>query len=326
MNFLRRAGIAALGLAGVLAAPEALPQSPDWPAKALRVIVAYPAGGTSDAVVRQLAEKLSPSLGQPVVVENRAGAGGSIGIDAVAKSTDGHTVGFASISPLTLNPHVMPVAYDPLRDLVPVASVMYSPVYVLATPTFTGKSFEDVLAQARRSPGRLNLATSGVATVGHLMLEQLKREARVDINHVPYKGGGQVVTDAAGGHFELFTTNPSPGVNAMLAQGKLRLIAVAAPRRLPAHPAVPTMAELGFPAANLTSVFGFFAPARMPAEHVRRLNAEVNRALADPAVAERLVKLDNVVSVGTPEAFAAVVRAEYDANAKVVKAAGIRAD
>ena len=313
-------------LSFLVAASACLAQSPDWPAKPLRVIVAYPAGGTSDAVVRQLAEKLSPALGQPVVVENRAGAGGSIGIDAVAKSTDGHTVGFASISPLTLNPHVMPVAYDPLRDLVPVASVMYSPVYVLATPSFTGRTFGDVIDQARANPGRLNLATSGVATVGHLMLEQVKRDARIDINHVPYKGGGQVITDAAGGHFELFTTNPSPGVNAMLSQGKLRLLAVAAPKRLPAHPAVPTMAELGYPAANLTSVFGFFAPARMPAGHVKRLNAEVNRALADAAVSERLVKLDNVVSTGTPEAFAALVRAEHESNAAVVKAAGIRAD
>lgn len=322
----RLALAAAMSAAASLVPLAAFAQAEAWPSKPLRIVVAYPAGGTSDAVVRQLAEKLAPALGQPVVVENRAGAGGSIGIDALAKSTDGHTIGFASISPLTLNPHVMAVAYDPLRDVAPVASVMYSPVYVLATPSFAGKSFADVIALAKANPGRLNLATSGVATVGHLMLEQLKRDARIDINHVPYKGGGQVVTDAAGGHFELFTTNPSPGVNAMIAQGKLRLLAVAAPKRLAAHPSVPTMAELGYPGANLTSVFGFFAPAAMPDGHRKRINAEVNRALADPAVAERLAKLDNVVSTGTPESFAALVRAEYDANAKVVKAAGIRAD
>ena len=122
------------------------------------------------------------------------------------------------------------------------------------------------------------------------MLEQIKRQARVDINHIPYKGGGQVVTDAAGGHFELFTANPSPGVNGMIAQGKLRVLAVAAPKRLAAMPSIPTLAELGYPAANLTSVFGYFAPARTPPEIVRRLNAEINRILGGKEVQDRLTK------------------------------------
>jgi tripartite-type tricarboxylate transporter receptor subunit TctC len=311
--------VAALMLLGAVAAHA-------WPTKPVRIVVAYPTGGISDAVVRLMAEKLGPALGQPIVVENRAGAGGSIGMDAVAKATDGHTFGFASVSPLTLNPHVMKVPYDPLKDVVPVANVMYSPVYVLATPAFTGKSFADVLAQAREHPGKLNLATAGVATVGHVMLEQIKRQAKVDINHVPYKGGGQVITDAAGGHFELFTANPSPGVNGLVAKSTLRVLAVAAPQRLPAFPNAPTLTELGLPAANLTSVFGYFAPAKTPPEVIRRLNAEINRILGDKDVQERLAKLDNVVSSGTPEQFAALIRAEYDANAKVVKEAGIRVD
>lgn len=325
--FLARIAPALLAGAIVLLSAPALAQAPSWPTKPVRVIVVYPAGGTSDAVVRQVAERLGPALGQPIVVENRAGAGGSIGMDAVAKAApDGHTIGFAAISPLTLNPHVMNVPYDPLKDIAPVASVMFSPVYVLGTPAFTGRTFEEAIAQARQKPGRLNLATSGVATVGHLMLEILKRQAGVDINHVPYKGGGQVITDAAGGHFELFTANPSPGVNAMIQQGKLRVLAVAAPQRLADMPGTPTLAESGYPAANLTSVFGFFAPARTPPEVVRRLNAEINRVLGEPAVQERLVKLDNVVSTGTPEQFAARIRSEYEANARIVKEAGIRAE
>jgi tripartite-type tricarboxylate transporter receptor subunit TctC len=143
---------------------------------------------------------------------------------------------------------------------------------------------------------------------------------------VPYKGGGQVITDAAGGQFELFTANPSPGVNAMLQQGKFRILAVAAPKRLAALPAIPTMTELGYPDSNYTSHFGFYAPARTPEAALKRLHAEINAALAQPDVADRLVKLDNVVAPSSIAEFAQVIRREYEQNAKVVAKAGIRSE
>jgi tripartite-type tricarboxylate transporter receptor subunit TctC len=292
----------------------------------VRVIVPYAPGGTSDAAMRLLAERLAPALGQTVVVENRPGASGTTGVDAMAKSTDGHTFAFSAISPVTLNPHLQKVPYDPLKDVLPVASVMYSPVYFVATGAFTGKSFADVLSQARAEPGKLNVASSGMGSVGHLMLEQLSRKAGVKFNHIPYKGSGQVINDAAGGQFELFTTNPSPAVNGLIAQGKLRVLAVAAGQRLPGFPEAPTFTELGHPDANLSSVFGVFAPARTPPEAVKRLNAEVNKLLADKEVQERLAKLDNIVSPSTPEQFAARLQREHDANARVVKDAGIKLD
>ena len=246
------ARIVFLILAAALAAPAG---AQTFPSKPVRIIVVYPPGGTSDAVTRLLAEKLAPALGQQVLVENRGGAGGAIGMDAMAKSApDGHTLAFSAISPVTLLPHVGKVPYDALKDIAPVASVMYSPVYLLATPAFTGKDFADVVAQSKAKPGSLRTGTSGIATLGHLMVEQL-RIAGLDTTHVPYRGGGQVITDAAGGQFELFTANPSPGVNAMLQQGKFRILAVAAPRRLPALPAIPTMTELGYPDSNYTSHF-----------------------------------------------------------------------
>ena len=291
------------------------------------MIVVYPPGGTSDGVARPLADKLSVQLGQQVIVENKGGAGGAIGMDAMAKSPpDGTTLAFSAISPVTLLPHVGKVPYDPLKDIAPVASVMYSPVYMLATSAFTGKDFSDAIAQAKAKPGSIRLATSGIATLGHLMLEQIKLAAGVDITHVPYKGGGQVITDAAGGQFELFTSNPSPGVNSLLTQGRMRVLAVAAPQRLATMPTVPTLLELGYPDSNLTSQFGVFAPAKTPQAIVLRLNAEINKALGAPDLADRLVKLDNVPSTAGVEQFARTIRAEYEANARIVAKAHIRAD
>ena len=311
----------------LLLAALALPAfAQTFPSKPVRIIVVYPPGGTSDAVTRLLAEKLAPALGQQVLVENRGGAGGAIGMDAMAKSApDGHTLAFGAISPITLLPHVGKVPYDALKDIAPVASVMYSPVYLLATPSFPGKDFADLVAQAKAKPGSLRAGTSGIATLGHLLVEQL-RIAGIDLVHVPYRGGGQVITDAAGGQFELFTANPSPGVNTMLQQGRFRILAVAAPRRLAALPAVPTLTELGYPVSNYTSHFGFFAPARTPEPALKRLHAEINAALALPDVAERLTRLDNVVAATSVAEFTQVIRREYEANAKVVAKAGIRVE
>lgn len=318
----RRLLMAALGAAVVVPAWAADP----WPTRPVRIVVPYAPGGTSDAAARLLAERLGPVLGQTVVVENRPGASGTSGMDAMAKSSDGHTFAFAAISPVTLNPHLQKVPYDALKDVAPVASVMYSPVYFVATSAFTGKTFADVLAQAKAQPGKLNVATSGMGSVGHLMLEQIGRKAGVKFNHIPYKGSGQVINDAAGGQFELFTTNPSPAVNGLIAQGKLRVLAVAAGQRLPAFPEAPTFTELGHPDANLSSVFGVFAPARTPVEVQQRLNAEVNKLLADKDVQERLTKLDNIVSPASRDQFAAQVQREHEANARVVKDAGIKVE
>lgn len=297
------------------------------PAAPLRVIVVYPPGGPSDVVARVLAERLGARLGDAVIVENRSGASGAIGIDAMAKAApDGRTLAFSAVSPVTLLPHVARVPYDPIKDVAPVASVMFSPVYLVATPAFTGRTLEDAIAQARTKPGSIRLATSGVATLGHVMLEQIRSAASVDIVHVPYKGGGQVALDAAAGQFELFTTNPAPGVNGLVAQGKLRMLAVAAPQRLAAHPSVPTMAERGRPESNYASLFGLFAPGRTPEAEIARLNAEVNAVLALPAVRERIAGLDNVPAPDTPQAFARRVLQEYASNARLVARTGLRAD
>ncbi|WP_231408672.1 Bug family tripartite tricarboxylate transporter substrate binding protein [Ralstonia solanacearum] len=307
----------------LLSATSALAQ--DYPAKPIRIIVAYPTGGISDNVARALGEKLATQLGQPVVVENRAGAGGSIGMDAVAKSApDGYTLGFSAVSPLTLNPHFGKLPYDPQKDIAPVINVMYAPMILLGTPSFTGKSFADMLAQSRAKPGTIRWSTSGMGTVGHLALEQVKVQAHVDITLIPYKGGGQQLTDALGGQVEVMSTNVGPTLMQHVSSGKLRPLAVGAPHRLDALPTVPTFAELGYAKANMASTFGVFAPAKTPAPIIARLNTEINKALASPDLRERLTQASVVPVGGTPEQFTAAIRAEYDSNSRIVHAAGIK--
>jgi tripartite-type tricarboxylate transporter receptor subunit TctC len=323
----RRSALAVgLGALAATVLPLAARAQARWPTHPLKIIVPYPAGGVTDVVARMLADRLRPLLGQAVVVDNRAGAGGTIGMDAVAKSSDAHTLAFAAISPLTLNPHIMKVQYDALKDFTPVASVMYSPVYVLATSRFKGASFNDAIARAKAEPGKVSIASSGYGTLGHIMIEQIRRKSGADLTHIPYKGGSQLVTDAAGGQFDLLVANPFATLNSLIEEGKLRVLAVTGPRRLPTMPQVPTLAELGYPEANLTSLFGFYAPASMPPEAVRRLNSDINQVLAEKEVQEQLRKLDNVVSTGTPQQFAALIEKEHAANARIVRQANIKAE
>ncbi|HYF20153.1 MAG TPA: tripartite tricarboxylate transporter substrate binding protein [Ramlibacter sp.] len=321
MTLDRRAVLAALSLL-----PFATRAQAAWPSRPVRMVVAYPPGGVSDAVARALGDKLSPALGQPVVIENRAGASGSIGVDAVAKATDGHTFGFAAISPLALNPHLGKSPFDPVKDIVPVVSVMYSPVLLLATSALAAPTFQEMLAAARARPGSVRWATSGPASLGHLMLEQLKSAAKVDIAHIPYKGGGQQITDALSGQFEVLSVNTGPAITAHVKAGKLRPLAVGAPTRLEAFPNVPTLGELGFAPANLTSLFGLLAPAGTPAAVVERLNAEVNKALATPDLRARLVGSDNVPTGGTAADFARQIAQESQNNARIIQAANIKAE
>ncbi|HEX2543526.1 MAG TPA: tripartite tricarboxylate transporter substrate binding protein [Ramlibacter sp.] len=317
----RRAALAALA---ALAAPSF---AQTWPARPLRIVVPYPTGGISDLVARAIGERLAQRLGQPVVIENKAGASGTIGMDAVAKAQpDGYTVGFSAISPLTLSPAVGKVPYDPERDFTPVASVMVSPVLLLATPALAARDFRELLTQARDMPDKVRWATSGQASLGHLMMEQLQAAAKVRLVHIPYKGGGQQITDGLSGQFEVLSINAGPSITEHVRSGRLRPLAVGAPRRLESLPQVPTLGELGFPAANLSSHFGFFAPGNLPARILERLNGEVNAALEVPEIRNRLLASENVPTGGSSRDFARLVAAEADSTGRIVRAAGIKSE
>ncbi len=325
-RYLRRrllAGLPALFAAGLPF--SALAQAPAWPSKPIRIIVAYPAGGVSDVVARALGDKLSSQLHTPVVVENKAGAGGSIGMDMVTKAApDGYTLGFSAISPLVLNPHLGKSPFDPARDIAPVASVMYSPVLLMGTPATGAKDFRQLLAAAKARPGEVRWATSGLASLGHIMLEQIMLTGKLQITHVPYKGGGQQLNDALSGQFEVLSTNAGPAVMQQMKAGKLQALAVGAPKRLETLPDVPTLAELGFAAANMSSQFGIFAPAQTPAPVLERLNTEINKALALPDIKARLEATDNVPTGGRAADFARQIAAESETNARIIRAANIQ--
>lgn len=321
-SWLRRALLASLAFCFSLGA-----SAQPWPSKPVRIVVAYPAGGVSDVVARALADKLTSALGQSVVVENKAGASGSIGVDAVAKAApDGHTLGFAAISPLSLNPHLGKSPFDPFKDIVPVVSVMYSPVLLLATSASDSRDFKGLIDAARAKPGAIRWATSGNASLGHIMLEQIANAAKVQITHVPYKGGGQQMNDALSGQFEVLSSNAGPTLLQHVKAGKLRVLAVGSPARLDSLPAVPTLAELGYGAANLSSTFGLFAPAGTPPSVIERINVEVNQALAQADLRGKLLATDNVPTGGSAAEFARVIATESDNNARIIRASRIQAD
>lgn len=319
----RRALLAAVP--AVAWAPPTMAQ-PRWPMQPLRLIVVYPPGGLSDGMARMLADRLESQLGVPVRVDNRAGGGGSVGLQALAQAApDGHTLGYSAVSPLTLRPHLQAggAGADPLRGIAPVAGVMFTPVLLVGTPAFTGRDFAALLAQARARPGALRWATSGLATAGHLVLEQVQAGAGVRVTHVPYKGGGQQLNDALAGQFELLSTNVAPAQLQHVAAGRFTPLAVGAPRRLDVLAQVPTFAELGLAQANVSSLFGVFAPAGTPAAVLDRLNAEVNRALADPSLQGRIVASDNLPAGGSRAAFARRIDEEWAGN-RVLRSSGIR--
>lgn len=296
--------------------------------KPLRMVVAYPPGGVSDVVARALADALAPRLSTPVLVENRAGASGTLGVNAVAKAgaDAADMVVFTALSPLTLSPHLGALPYDALRDLVPVASVMVSPVLLAATPALADTDFKAMLARARAQPGRLRWATSGSGSLGHLMLESIGRAHGVSFTHVPYKGGGQQITDALGGQFEILSVNTSGAVLQHVREGRLKALAVGAPARLDALPQTPTLTELGLAQANFHSRFGLFASAAMPPAVLERLNQQVNAVLSTPALRERLLAAECVPALSSPNELARLVASEHQIMGQLVREARIQAD
>ncbi len=299
-----------------------------YPNRPITYVVPYAAGGAADAFARQLAHELGKRLGQPVVVENRAGANGNIGSAQVARGTaDGYTLLLGTASTIDINPHLygarMP--YDPLKDLVPV-SATHSMVNVLVVgATSSLKSVADVVTQAKLKPGSLSYASAGVGNTMHLAGEQFKTQAGIDIVHVPYKGGAPALNDVLAGQLPMMFNN-LPAVVPLVKSGKLKALAVAARQRSPLLPDVPTMAEAGL--ANFESVVwnGVFVKTGTPAAIVNRLNREISAVLNDPAVRTSLEEQGFEVTPSTPEQFAQLIRTDFPRWGVLVKQSGATAD
>lgn len=298
----------------------------NYPAKPIRLIVGYTPGGATDIVARLLATKLQEALGQTVIVENKPGAGSNIASELVAKSApDGYTLLVGSIANATNMVVYKNLGYDTLRDFAPVTQLMSAPSVLAVHPSFPAKNLQELIALAKRDPGKYAFASSGSGGSPHLAGEMLKLRAGIDLIHVPYKGAAPALSDLLGGQVQMaFQTALSAVPH--LQSGQLRAVAVAANKRLAQLPNVPTMAEAGLPDFEVSSWNGLFAPAKTPPEIVARLHAEAVKALTTPDLREKL-NAQGAEAVGsTPEEFRAYIRAEIEKWGKVVRASGARVD
>jgi len=327
---LRLSSPAALAPAALFAAASigsALPvhAQPAWPVKPVRLVAGFPPGGISDILARVVGARLGELLGQPVIVENRAGAGGTIGADLVAKSAaDGYTLFLGVNATQSIAPSLYPkLPYNPATDFAPITIAAVTPVLLVAHPSLPVKNVKDLIAIARAQPGQLNYASTGTGALPHLTTELFSLRAGVKMNHVPYKGGAPAMLDLVAGQVSLMFDN-IPTAIAQVRAGKVRALAVAQAKRTPAAPDIPTMAEAGFPGFEVTSWQGFLAPAGTPVAVVNRLNADIVKVLGLPDVRERLTAQGIEIRTSTPAEFAAIIRTDAEVWAKVVKATGTR--
>ena len=296
-----------------------------WPAKPIRFIIAQPPGGQNDVQARLIGLKLTELWGQPVVFDNRAGAGGAIGFEIAAQApNDGYTLAMGSISTLAVIP-AMPrkPRYDPLTDFAPVSLVSTSPYVVTLHPAVPARNLKELVALAKAKPGSLSYASSGTATGIHLTTELFKMVAGIDMVHVPYKGGAPATTDLIGGQVGVMFNNVITAVP-HVKSGKLRALAVTTAQRSPALPDTPTVSEAGYAGAESSSWQGIVTRVGAGAAVVNRMHADLVRVLAMPDVRTPIVNQGNEVVAGTPQAFATFIRAEIDKWAKVIKTAGVR--
>jgi tripartite-type tricarboxylate transporter receptor subunit TctC len=311
---------AALVAALVASAQAAQP----YPSRPVRWVVPFAPGGSTDTLARTIAEPLARALGQSVVVDNRPGANGNLGMEIVARAVpDGHTIVLGYIANLAIAPSLYPkLAFDPVKDFAPVTQLASSPNVLVAHPSVPAKNLKELLALAA-VPGRIHFASAGVASVGHLAGELLNQRAGAKMTHVPYKGSGQAVSDLLGGHVQVMFSGFSSTMP-HIRSGRLRPLAVTGPKRSDALPEVPTIAEQGFPGLEATAWYGVLVPARTPKPVVARLNAEVVGALGTPQVRQRLEALGFEIVGSSAEAFGAYIRSEIAKWEKVVRASGAK--
>jgi tripartite-type tricarboxylate transporter receptor subunit TctC len=322
MQVMRKFAVVLCGML-VFALPGAV-CAQAYPTKAVHAIISFPPGSSTDIVGRIVAQKLSEYWGQPVLAENRGGAGGSIGTAIVAKAApDGYTLLIDSSAHAVTPAIYAKLPYDTLKDFVDIAPLAGQPNVLVVPPGSKAKSVADLIADAKANPGKINFASAGIGSGTHLNLEKFKLMTGVDVTHIPYKGTQEVITDLLGGRVDYYFAPISAGLS-NIRDGKLRAIAVSSARRSSSLPEVPTVAESGVPGFEFTLWFGVWGPAGMPAEVVDKISRDVNRALADPGVRERLAKLGNDTMSMTPAEFGQFVRKEVDDYARVIKAAGIK--
>lgn len=324
---LVRFGRIVLALVTLTLAAATHAQSIVYPTRPVRVVVPFPAGGTTDILARAAAQKLTEAWGQPVIVDNRPGAGGNIGSELVAKSApDGYTLEMGTVGTHAINASLYAnMAYDHVKDFVPIVLVAGVPNVLVINPSVPVNSVQELIAYSKANPGKLNFASSGNGTSIHLSGELFKTMTGVQITHVPYKGSAPALTDLMGGQVQIMFDN-LPSSLAFIKAGKLKALAVTSATRAAALPEVPTMMEAGVPGFEASSWFGILAPAGTPRAIVNKVNADTNKWLSSPDAKEKLSAQGAVAAGGTPEDFARHIVAETAKWAKVVKESGAKVD
>lgn len=314
-----------LGIAAALLAPLAAAQT--YPDKPIRLILSVPAGATPDVTARLVTPGLAQRLGQPLVVDNRPGAGGLIGAEIVSKAApDGYTLFISSPGALTILPHLRKnVPYDTLRDFAPVSLISIGPFVLITHPSVPAKTVQELVALAKAQPGKLNYASAGSGVANHLAMELFKHMAGVDITHVPYKGAPQAVTDVLAGHMNMMFNSIAPIIGHIKA-GRVRVLGIASAKRSPQLPDVPTISEAGVPGFEAVNWFGMFAPAKTPKRIITRLNEAVVKVVRSPEIQSQFAALGADVVGSSPEEFAAFIRRDMEQYAKVVKLSGAKVD
>lgn len=306
-------------------AQGALAQAPAWPVKPVRLVAGFAPGGISDILARVVGAKLGEALGQPVLVENRPGAGGTIGADFVAKSAaDGYTLFIGVNATQSIAPYLYTkLPYNPATDFAAITIATITPVLLVVHPTLPVKNVKDLIAIARAQPGQLNYGSTGTGALPHLTTELFSLRAGIKMNHIPYKGGAPAMIDLVAGQVSLMFDNIPTAITQVRA-GKVRALGVAQAKRTPAAPGIPTIAEAGLPGFEVSSWQGFLAPAGTPPAVIDRLNGEIVKILAMPDVRDRLVSQGIEIVSSTPQAFTEMIRKDAQTWVKVVKATGTR--
>jgi tripartite-type tricarboxylate transporter receptor subunit TctC len=322
MLISRRAAFALA--AASLATATAFAQA--WPSKPVRLVVPFPAGGGTDTITRELANKVT-AAGYTFVVDNKPGSGGNLGVDAAAKApADGYTLVMGQTSNLAINPTLYAkLPYDPVKDLTPISLVASSPLVIVASANSPFQTLADVVKASKASPGTINYASSGNGTVAHLAAESFQKLAGIKLTHIPYKGAAQGATDVISGQVQLYVSS-IPTLMGHIKSGKMRPIAVTSGKRVDDLPQVPTVAESGYAGFEAVTWFGVLGPANLPKEVVAKLNADINKALKDDGLQKKLGDQGADVTGSTPEQFAKLIRDDIARWGKIVKESGAKVD
>jgi tripartite-type tricarboxylate transporter receptor subunit TctC len=320
MSFLSQSLVVML-CAAISSAAHAQP----YPAKPIRVVVNSAPAGLTDVVGRLVVARMSQSMGQPMVIDNRSGAGGLMGAEFIAKAdADGYTIGVVA-SAITVSPQLMAVPpFDASKDYAPVALLMSTPLVLVTNINSPYRSVAQLVADAKAKPGQISIASGGNATMTHLLAEQLQAEAGIGLIHVPYKGGAPALNDVLAGHVPVYFDTLNTSVK-LIQDGRLRALAIVSPARSPALPDLPTLAEAGYPGVQGMAWYGIVAPAQTRPEIVTRLNEEANKALNTPEIRERMVSLGGTVEGGAPGVLSERIRSEMARWAKLIRERGITA-